>query len=103
MTQLWNVDGDVPATRGEDVGARDIMRLLQSGALQFVVASIRQPLHWIPRRETKTYWENEARLHLAEPDLDGFCLDDFPGGYAYCASHWSTDAGLQIILLEIHH
>lgn len=103
MELLWNADGDVHASRCHDLGTPQIKELLRNGDLQFVVANTGSPLEWIPPQKTFYFWTNEVKSHIAEPNSDGFMLEDFPDEYVYCASLWRTADDAPIVLLEMHH
>ena len=102
LTELWNADGPVGCTRAENVGERDIKRLLQDGS-SFVVAETGLPLRWISEDDRFVFWKTEVSCRLVAPGTDGFCLDDFPGSYCYVAAIWKCTSAAPVIVLEKHH
>ncbi len=103
MEHLWDSDGDMSASRGNDLGTFEIRDLLRRGNLQFVAAEVGTFLKWIPLEETLEFWRDEVRLHIAEPNAGGFVLEDYPNEYAYRASLWQSANDCPIVLLEVHH
>ena len=103
LTELWNAEGGpMGAHRAEYVGEAEIAHLLQQGS-SLVVADVGHPLRWISETDRFSFWKTEVRCHLVSPDADGFRLDDYPGGYCYVASVWTTGSSASIIVLEKHH
>lgn len=68
----------------------------------FVLADIGSKLKWIDPDNCYQFWKEEIRERLAE-NPDKFYLNDFPDGYAYLASEWTSEDGEPIILLEKTH
>jgi len=102
LEQLWNEDGDLPATRVRDLDRDAIRDLLGRGSVHFVIADVGQPLRWIRPGERFSFWKTEAAAHLAAGER--IELASFPGAVAYTASEWSGSAdGAPIVLLETHH
>lgn len=101
LTELWRDDGFSTSARGRSLTDTDILELLASGPVQFVVADVGRPLRWIPTRECRHFWRDEAKPHLAS-EARAY-LDDFPGGYCYFASQWEEESAALIIVLEKQH
>lgn len=103
LAVLWNDEGELDAHRVRDVGINEIKEMLRQGAVQFVVASGGSPLEWIPSGVSFEFWKNEAKPRIVPAHVDGFSIDDYPGGYCYCAALWSSQESGDIIVLETHH
>jgi hypothetical protein len=105
LNELWNNDGDVPSERGSMLNREEVRRLVQSGAVRFVVADPGLPLRWVSEAESRAFWKGEVRPHLVdEPGLP-FDIYHFPHGYAYIATEWRGPNPLEplIVLLECYH
>lgn len=105
LTELWDSNGNVPFERGSVLNRDDVRRLLQSGAVRFVVADPGLPLRWVPKAESHAFWRGEARPHLIdEPELP-IDISRFPDGHAYIATEWRGGEQLDavIVLLERYH
>lgn len=99
LTELWNEQGPLTATRVGDADGARVVALLQSGAT-FVVADVR--LHWLPAQERFAFWKSEVKSRLAPPGAH-LHSEDFPGGYCYLASEWRLADGAAVVLLEKMH
>ena len=85
-----------------DLNASDIVDLLRSGAVRFVIADVGKPYQWIPNNEGYDFWKDEVKEHLAHPGSE-LALEDFPDEYCYFASEWKTyDGGMVILLSKVH-
>ena len=102
LTELWRDDGFTTTSRVRGLTTDDITSLLRAGRVQFVVADVGVPPHWIPLGECYDFWKREAQPHLAAPESRA-SLDDFPDGYCCFASEWSSQDGAPIIVCERHH
>ena len=102
LTELWRDDGFTTTWRVRWLTADDITSLLRAGRVQFVVADVGVSPRWIPLGECYDFWKREAQPHLAAPESRA-SLDDFPDGYCYFASEWSSRDGTPIIVCERHH
>lgn len=102
LTELWRDDGFTTTSRIRWLTADDIASLLRGGRVQFVVADVGVSPRWIPLSECYDFWKREALPHLAAPE-SSTTLDDFPDGYCYFASEWSSQDGAPIIACERHH
>jgi len=102
LTELWRGDGFISSSRLRWLTAGDIATMLRAGRAQFVVADVGVSPRWIPLGECYDFWKREVQPHLAAPES---CktLDDFPEGYCYLASEWSSRDGTPIIVCEKHH
>ena len=92
----------VSAIKVRDLNASDIVELLRSGAVRFVVADVGEPYHWVPNDEGYDFWKDEVKVHLAAPESKTL-LEDFPDEYCYFASEWKSLDGETIILLSKAH
>ena len=102
LTELWHDDGFTTTSRARWLTADDITTLLRAGRVHFVVADVGLSARWIPLGECYDFWKREAQPHLAAPESHA-SLDDFPDGYCYFASEWSSRDGAPVIVCERHH
>ena len=102
VEEVWAGGTLVSTTQVRDLNASEIVDLLRSGAVRFVVADVGEPYHWIPGNEGYDFWKDEVKPHLASPELRTV-LEDFPDEYCYFASEWRSDEGETIILLSKAH
>jgi hypothetical protein len=107
LTSLWNSDGPLDAKRLHNVGAEQILQILETTPYntppRFIVASCGSPLDWISNQQTFSFWKTEVKPNLVDSEILDFSLSDFPREYAYCAVLWRLTTGEQIIVLEKHH
>jgi hypothetical protein len=89
------------ATRLGDLSADDVRKLLRTGAVRFVVADVGTPLRWVPEPDSFNVWKKEVQPHLADPHQRTY-VEQFPGEYAYFASHWDDGASPIILLSKAH-
>ncbi|QOZ26528.1 hypothetical protein [Bradyrhizobium sp. CCBAU 51753] len=101
-SELWNEDGPLDAHRVENVGAAEVVGLLQNGAT-FVIADVGLPLRWIPEDDRLAFWKDEVKGRLVASDANSFHLEDYPGNYCYVAAMWSCASLGAVIVLEKHH
>ena len=102
VAELWAGQRLVSTNRIRDLGAADIVELLRSESIRFVVADLGKPFEWIPNNQRYDFWKEEVKAHLAAPDSNT-ALEDFPDEYCYFASEWTSDDGDIIILLSKAH
>ena len=100
--EVWAGDRLVSTIKVRDLKASDLIDLLRSGAVRFVVADVGKPYLWIPNNEGYDFWKGEVKGHLADPESE-VALEDFPDEYCYFASEWKTYDGEMIILLTKAH
>ena len=103
LTELWQADGPIAATRGEPLSAATIRDLLRDGPLHFVIADCGHPLVWIETERCFEFWKSEVQPRLVEPSAHRFRLDDHPDGYCYTASKWSAERCGSVVLCEKYH
>ena len=102
VEELWAGRRLVSTNRVRDLEASDIVGLLRSDVVRFVVADIGKPFAWIPNDERYAFWKGEVKAHLAPPEAKA-ALGDFPDEYCYFASEWKSVDGDTIILLSKAH
>ena len=104
LAELWTDRGGVSAVRGERLAQADIVALLRTGPVQFVVAACSEHLRWIDLAGCYSFWKDEVQPHLWPPG-EAISLDDFPGSYCYSASAWRhADPSVPpIVVLETSH
>jgi hypothetical protein len=105
LSELWDQGGILQATRGDALDREQLRRLLQAGAVRFVVADAGLPLRWVPESECHVFWKLDVRPHLVDEPERPFDIYHFSQGYAYVATAWSSaeSAAPPIVLLERHH
>jgi hypothetical protein len=103
LEEVWREDGfSVSVQKLRSLRTEDVANLLRAGPVKFVLADAGMPLQWIDQTNCYRFWKTEIKTHLAAPDQK--CkLDEFPGGYFYCASEWGRKDGLPIVVVERHH
>ena len=102
LAALWNADGVIAAKKVRELGLTEIVSMLRTGRVRFVVADIGHHLQWVSSENCYDFWKSEVKMHLAQPDAKIY-LEDFPGEYCYFASEWKPDVGEPIILLAKCH
>ncbi len=102
LTELWNTTGVVAAEKVRELGLSEIVSMLRTGKVRFVVADIGHHLQWVPSEHSYEFWKSEVKMHLAPPDASAY-LEDFPDEYCYFASEWKADGGEPIVLLAKSH
>jgi hypothetical protein len=100
--EVWAGNRLISTIKVRDLNAADLVDLLRSGGVRFVVADVGKPYQWIPNNEGYDFWKDEVKPHLANPG-SGVALEDFPDEYCYVASEWKTYEGEMIILLSKAH
>jgi hypothetical protein len=105
LARLWCSTGPLDLHRVQTIGKERIAELLRTGTILFVVADVGLPLRWIDAEDTFRFWKSEVSTRLVEPDRleTGFHLEDYPDGYCYLASQWTSHKGNSVILLEKNH
>jgi hypothetical protein len=79
-----------------------VRELLKLGPVQFVMVDVGHKPEWISEADCYTCWRMRLSGNIADPSQPAY-LDDFPGGYFYFASLWSTADGSRIVVLERQH
>ena len=100
--EIWAGNRLVSTIKIRDLNISDLVDLLRSGAVRFVVADLGKPYQWIANTEGYEFWKDEVKAHLADPESE-LALEDFPDEYCYFASEWKTYEGEMIILLAKTH
>jgi len=99
---LWNDTGELSAVRDTYLTRSSLKSLLKSGPIEFVIAEVGAPLHWIKKESCFEFWKRGVEPHLSEPD-ETISLDRFPAGLAYLASLWTQSNEPLFVLLEAIH
>ena len=100
VEEIWAGQRLVSTIKVRDLGASDIVDLLRSGIVRFVVADVGLPFRWYDERQCFEVWKSEVKQHIA--DGGHASLDDFKSGFFYFASEWA-DGGMPIVLLSKNH
>jgi len=102
LRKLWRDDGFRTTARLRSLAEEDILNLLRSGTIQFVVVDVGAPPGWIQQSECFQFWKREAQPHLARKSR--IILEEFPDQYCYVASQWEgEDQAAPIVVLEKQH
>ena len=102
VEEIWAGQRLVSTIKIRDLNAPDIVDLLRSDVIRFVVADVGKPFEWIPNNERYDFWKDEVKAHLAAPESKAM-LEEFPDEYCYFASEWKSYDGETIILLSKAH
>ena len=97
---LWDAHGGIDASRVRALGANEIVKLLERGPVQFVIADAGLTLEWVPSERCVDFWEAEVRGRLVAPSASARHREPMPDGYGYAAAEWATTAGAVVVLLE---
>jgi hypothetical protein len=103
LAGLWTKQGPVPAERVGVLDESDIIILLHSGKVEFVVADVGKQLEWIYGVDGDSFFKSEVQGHVVDPAKHAFQLDDYAGGYCYRASEWRQEGTPPVVLLERFH
>ena len=101
LAELWDDNGTLTGDRIRNLAETDLVELLRSGPVQFIVADPGLKLSWIPTPERFEFWKT-IRLQIADPEKPIY-REQFPNETAYIASEWCGRTGECLILLEKHH
>lgn len=99
---LFSEDYTIEFSRRKTLAENDLKKLLKSGLVQFVTASVGRAITWHDKTRCYEFWKSEVKPHLM-PESSKIDVSFFPGGYAYLASKWETDDGESVVVLEVHH
>ena len=102
VEQIWAGQRLVSTIKVRDLVASDIVDLLRSDVVRFVIADVGKPFAWVPNNERYDFWKDEVKAHLAAPESKVY-LEDFPDEYCYFVSEWKSYNGETIILLSKSH
>jgi hypothetical protein len=103
LASLWRDDIPIDAQRGPSIGDSRVRELLRSGDASLVIADVGHALAWYDGNARFHVWKTELRPRLVPPERRAFRLEDYPGGYCYCASEWQNGQGRSVVLFERHH
>jgi len=101
LTELWDDGGPLAGERVRNLDLTDLVELLRSGPVQFLVADAGFKLRWIPTLERLEFWKT-VRPQIAHPGKPIY-RGQFPNETAYIASEWRGRIGECLILLEKYH
>jgi hypothetical protein len=101
LTELWDDGGTLTGGRVRNLDQTDLVELLRSGPVQFLVADPGLKLRWIPTPQRFEFWKT-VRAQIAQPDK-AIYRAQFPNETAYIASEWRGRTGECLILLEKYH
>jgi hypothetical protein len=101
MSEIWDAEGKVSATKRRTLTSNDIAAMLRQGLIRFVVADCGDPLNWISLRHCYDFWKTEVKSRTV--DIDAFDPTQFADAYCYVASEWTDGQPTPIVLLEKYH
>jgi hypothetical protein len=101
LTELWDDNGTLSGKRIRNLAQTDLVELLRSGPVQFLVADAGLKLRWISTRQRFEFWKT-VRPQIAHPEKPIY-REQFPNETAYIASEWRGRAGECLVLLEQYH
>ena len=87
------------AAQKRDLTRQDILELVRSGRVRFVVAEVGLPLTVMPLEECYNFWKSDVKAHVCDHPETGCALEDFPEEYFYFASEWDDGSGVPLIVL----
>jgi hypothetical protein len=101
LTELWDDNGTFSGERIRNLAQTDLLELLRSGPVQFLMADPGLKLRWIPTTQRFEFWK-AVRPQIAHPGKPVY-REQFPNEIAYIASEWRGRTGECLILLEKYH
>jgi hypothetical protein len=103
LAELWDDKGTLTSGRVRYLDQSNLIELLRTGPVNFVVADCGANLEWIPTHERFAFWRT-IQPQIADHDpQQPIRLEQFPNETAYTASQWYGRAGECVVLLEKHH
>lgn len=103
LSEIWNEHRIVSTKMIRSLSADDITNMLRVGEVSFVVANIGDKPKWIPLEECFEFWKSEVKMRVANPEAEGFYLENFPEEYCYIAEEWEAEENKPLILLKMSH
>jgi hypothetical protein len=104
LAELWTSSGPLLARRDRYLNLEALRQLLQSGAVEFVVANVGHKLNWVSAQDSFLYWKTEVRQHLVNDPDKLMDVHQYSHGYCYVASQWQVvGRESSIVVLECHH
>jgi hypothetical protein len=67
LHELWNEHGVITTREVRDLTTEDIIALLRTGAVRFVIADVGRPLDWLPSAQCYSFWKSAAKSHVVDP------------------------------------
>ena len=101
MSELWDSEGNLTASKQRTLGGSDVAALLRQGLVRFVVAECGDSLKWIPPSQCYDFWKTELKHRIVETET--FDQANFPGAYCYVVSEWADGQPSSLVLLEMYH
>lgn len=105
IEELWNENEVISARQIRDLDYEEIVELLKTSKISFVIADIGMPIKWIPIQENYDFWKKELKNRVTDPEKakKGFRLEDYPGEYCYLVSEWKDNLRNTFLLLKKYH
>ena len=101
LTELWDDGGTLTRERVRNLDQTELVELLRTRPVQFLVADPGLKLIWIPAPQRFEFWKT-VRPQIAHADKPIY-RGQFPKKTAYIASEWRGRTGECLILLEKYH
>src|SRR6185295_7616698 len=92
IEQLWAGSRLISTIKVRELERSDVIELLQSGSVRFVIGEIHKPLTWIPNNESFDVWRDELEPRLIAPGSEQ-SPESLPDSYGYLASEWKAYDG----------
>jgi hypothetical protein len=101
LTELWDDEGTLLGERIRNLVESDLVELLHTGPVQFLVADAGLELRWIRTQQLFEFWKT-VRPQIAHPEKPIY-RERVLNETAYIASEWRGRTGECLILLEKYH
>ena len=90
-------------TQKRDLTTTDILELIRSGRVRFVVADVGYPLKVVSLDDCYDFWKSDVKAHVCDHPETGCVLEDFPEEYFYLASEWDDGSDVPVVVLFKSH
>jgi len=104
LGELWTHDGaPVPAKRVRFLDSAEVHDLIRHRPdLDLIVARGAEPLKWLYGDEKWTFWKEELKGRIADPEAPIF-REDWAGGWCFIVTEWAA-LGIErpILLAELY-
>ena len=94
--ELWAGPRLVSTIKVRDLDASQVVDLLRSELVRFVIAEVGKPLQWVPNNERYDFWKNVVKSHFGIPESSARFADE----YYYLGCEWKSYDGDTIVLLS---
>jgi hypothetical protein len=101
LTELWDDEGTLVGERTRNLDESDLVELLRTGPVQFLVADAGLELRWMRTPQLFEFWKT-VRPQIAHPEKPIY-REQVLNETAYIASEWRGRTDECLILLEKYH